>query len=165
MQLYLDGAEQFAERWCGRTFSPDPPIDPELGDVAPAVTKYRSARGKRFVRVPDLRVATSVVLDGVTLTDYFIDSYVTPATHIELASTTTGRGELAITGRWGFSPPPDDAKIAILQLAARGWSRRDARWSDTVQTPDGAVFFYSRNMPDEVANVFRSYRIPNLAVV
>ena len=173
LALFLDGAERFGERWTGRTFAPDPPLDEGL-DTNPEVTKTFSARGKsRLIRVPDLRSASLVTLDGSVLTQdttFYLDSYVEPAAFIELATrfTGSGRGELAVTGRWGMAGTDEqmaDIKLAVLTLAARGYRRRDAQFSDVLNTAAGAQFFWSASMPQEVAAVFTSLRLPNLAFV
>lgn len=171
LNLFLDGAESFAERWTGRTFSPDPPLDDDGNDTLPDVAKSFSARNKtRLIRVPDLRSASSVTLDGSVLvrdTSFYFDSYVEPALFLELATrfTGSGRGELVVTGRWGPLEVDPDIKMAVLTLAARGYARKDANFSDVLNTAAGAQMFWSANMPQEVAAVFTALRLPNLAFV
>jgi hypothetical protein len=58
-----------------------------------------------------------------------------------------------------------DVKMAVLTLAARGYARKDANFSDVLNTAAGASMFWSANMPQEVAAVFTSLRLPNLAFV
>lgn len=170
LSLFLDGAESFGERWTGRTFSPDPPLV-NGADTGPDVVKTFSARNKtRLIRVPDLREVTSVSLDGSLLvrdTSFYVDSYVEPAQFLELATrfTGSGRGELAVTGRWGPLEADPDVKQAVLTLAARAYARKDANFSDVLNTAAGAQMFWSANMPQEVAAVFTSLRLPNLAFV
>ena len=169
MQLLLDGAELFFERTTGRLFSPLPELVNEVDTAAPVIKKF-SARGRRLINIPDLRTATAVTLDGAALVEdsgYYFDAYVEPATQFSLVSypASGSRGELAITGRWGWNPSPPDAKSAIITLAARIYKKKDTLWSDTIQTAEGAVFFFSRNMPEEVEAVWRSYRTPNFAIV
>jgi hypothetical protein len=170
LQLFLDGAEGFAERWTGRTFSPDPPLDSNGDDTGVPVVKTFSARGKtRLIRVPDLRVADSVTLDGSVLVEgasFFYDAYVEPAQFLELTNRYVGtNGALVVTGRWGQLEIDPDVKLAVLTLAARGYRRRDANFSDALNTAAGAQFFWSTNMPEEVRAVFVSLRLPNLAFV
>jgi hypothetical protein len=171
LQLFLDGAESFGERWTGRTFSPDPPLDSAGADTGADVAKSFSARNKtRLIRVPDLRSAASVTLDGSALvrdTSFYFDSYVEPAQFLELSVpfTGSGRGELVVTGRWGPLEVDPDVKMAVLTLAARGYARKDANFSDVLNTAAGASMFWSANMPQEVAAVFTSLRLPNLAFV
>jgi hypothetical protein len=170
LKLFLDGAETFAERWTGRTLSPDPPLV-NGADTGSPVTKTFSARGKtRLIRVPDLREATAVTMDGTALvrdSTFYFDSYTQPAAWIELTVpfTGSGRGELSVTGRWGPLEVAPDVKQAVLTLAARAYRRRDANFSDVLNTAAGAQFFWSANMPQEVAAVFTSLRLPNLAFV
>jgi hypothetical protein len=171
LQLFLDGAERFGERWTGRSFSPDPPLDANGDDTGADVTKTFSARNKtRLIRVPDLREVTSATLDGTLLTrdsTFYVDSYVEPALFFELVTrfTGSGRGELAVTGRWGPLEVDADVKAAVLVLAARGYKRRDASFSDVLNTAQGAQMFWSMNMPEEVRAVFVSLRLPNLIFV
>lgn len=170
VQMFLDGAESFGERWTGRTFSPDPPLVNGVDSGAP-ITKLFSVRNKtKLIRVPDLREVTAVTLDGSAFTrdtNFYLDAYVEPALFLELALpfTGSGRGELAVTGRWGMTTVLPDVKNAVLVLAARGYARRDANFSDVLNTAAGAQFFWSQNMPTEVAAVFSSLRLPNLAFV
>lgn len=170
LDLFLNGAEKFGERWTGRTFSPDPPLVSGV-DSAPPVTKTFGARNKtRLIRVPDLREATAVTMDGSTFiqnTNFYLDAYVEPALFLELAFpfTGSGAGELAITGRWGPLAVDDDVKEAVLVLAARGYARKDANFSDVLNTAGGAQMFWSANMPAEVREVFTLLRLPNLAFV
>lgn len=168
MQLFLDGAESFAERWVKRTFSPDPPLDDDEFDTLAPVKKSFPVRGRsRLIRVPDLREITSATLDGSTLTrdtNFYLDEYYEPALFFQLVTrfTGSGPGKLEITGRWGPLVPDPDVKLAVLTLAARGYRRRDANFSDVLQTQTGAQMFWSTNMPEEVRKVFENLRIPNL---
>lgn len=170
LNLFLNGAEKFGERWTGRTFSPDPPLVNGVDSGAP-VTKTFSARNKtRLIRVPDLREATAVTMDGsafIQNTNFYLDSYVEPALFLELAIpfSGSGPGALAVTGRWGSLTVDDDVKQAVLTLAARAYSRKDANFSDVLNTAAGAQMFWSANMPAEVREVFQSLRLPNLAFV
>lgn len=170
LNLFLDGAERFGERWTGRTFSPDPPLVSGVDSGTP-VTKTFSARNRtRLIRVPDLREATAVTMDGsafVQNTNFYLDAYVEPAQFLELAVpfTGSGAGVLEITGRWGSLAVDADVKEAVLVLAARGYARKDANFSDVLNTAAGAQMFWSANMPNEVKEVFQSLRLPNLAFV
>jgi hypothetical protein len=169
LQSLLDGAEVFLEGHLNRTFAPLPDLV-NGADTAPPVVKTFGVHGKARVRVPDLRSPTAVTLDGVSLiaeTDYSHDGFDEPAVWLTLPSTLVrppvppGRGLLSVTGRWGFPDPEKLAGIkdAILTLAARKYKRRDANWSDTNQTASGAVFFYSRDIPDEIKTVLDDWRI------
>lgn len=188
--VILAGAEQFVMTFTGRQFYAEPAL---VGgaDTAPPVTKTITVRrSQRYVRIPDLRVATSVTLDNAAIgagTGYDIaDTFTEPATRIKLLNYspyTAGwapnpwspysYSTVQITGRWGFITttsngtlgPPDDVKDAVLTLAARRWRERDAAWSDAVQSQEGAVFQYFRTMPESVRQVLLMYRPFNFALV
>lgn len=166
--LFLDSAEKFAERWSGRTFSPDPPLDENGADTEAPVAKSFTTRGRsKLIRVPDLREVASATLDGSALvqnTSFYVDAFTEPAVFFELASrfSGSGPGELVVTGRWGPLEVDPDVKLAVLTLAARGYKRRDANYSDVLQTASGAQMFWSTNMPEEIRQVFVNLRIPNL---
>jgi len=168
MGLFLDGAERFAERWIKRTFSPDPPLDEDELDTLSPVTKSFPLRGRsRLIRVPDLRETVSATIDGSTVlrdTDFYVDDFEEPALFVNLVNrfTGSGQGKLEITGRWGPLVPDPDVKLAVLTLAARGYKRRDANFSDVLQTQSGNQLFWSSNMPEEVRKTFENLRIPNL---
>ncbi len=177
----LGGAEAFAERYCRRRFSPDPPLDSNGDDTGTPVTKILSTRGRSVIRVRDLRSGT-LTLGGLLLNSAFDYEFGyamegEPATHLFLMpriSTYFARApsmfgafvnDLTITGRWGWSPTPDDVKDGVLTIAARKFRERSANWGDTVTFPEGGAISYFRLMPASVKAAFDSYRVANLALV
>lgn len=173
LQAMLDAAAGLCQRYTSRLFEPDPPFDVDGNDTGTAVIRRFPARGRTRIKIPDLRVATAVTLDGVSLTanvGYYIEAYPT-ATSIQLVQgsafiSSMSAGELAITGRWGMLQAPDEIKRSILEYAARKYHQKTARWSDQV-TPsmEGGTFSYFRSIPDEIRMIWDQYRQPNLAIV
>lgn len=174
MNLMLDGCEQQVEKYTGRFFSPTPALDGDGGDTGTPVAKTFKVR-KATVRIPDLRTATSVTLDGATLTEgsgYDIEDYGEPATHIKLLTWTpytwqlTAYSQLTITGRWGFNPTPADIKDATYRMAGRFYREREAMWSDSMETPDGTGFLFRSSwietMPKSVRGVLDMYALPRV---
>lgn len=168
----LDSAEEWAERQITRTFAPLPaPVNG--ADTGTPVVKKFNAKRRNSITVPDLRVITSITLDGVALvegTDYEIDNYDEPATMVDLnpnrIALASQRQELVITGRWGFWPVgPWKAKEGILVLAARAYRRRDASWQDMLTTEDGTTTIFAEDLPTETKMMFEQFRHYHLAVV
>jgi hypothetical protein len=168
----LLGVEAFVERYCGHTFAPLPPfVDGE--DTGSPVTKTFAARGRTTVKVPDLRVALSVTLDGGTLDPdygYVLEQtggdpamrlYLTRTPYLLLGDT----GALRIVGRWGMLETPDDIRESVITLASRKWRERDAAYSDQVITAEGSVMAYFRQLPGSVKVTLDAYRDTKIAVV
>jgi hypothetical protein len=177
-QAVLDSAAGFVQKISGRIFSPQPAL---VGgaDTAPPVTKTFSARGRRRLRVPDLRLSNDLVvqLDGVSLTaatayDLGPGLDEEPATYITLSDISPyvairplWTSILTITGRWGFNPTPPEIKDAVCVLAARAWRDRDANWVDQMQTADGALYAYFRQLPQRVQDTVLGYKRTRVAVI
>lgn len=174
----IDSAESWTENYTGRRFSPDPALV-DGADTASPVTRAFSVNEKGWVRIPDLRTATSVEIDDVPLsdgTDYELDVYNAgsePHTSIKLVSYTafvnpyTGRAvssRLEITGRWGFNPAPDDVKDSILALAARQYRRKDAMFADVIDQ-GGVSFEYTKGVPNFITDILALYKFPRIAIV
>jgi hypothetical protein len=180
IQTLISSAERFAARYTRRQFAPLPALVSGV-DSAPAVTKTFTVRpGRITVSVPDLRAVTSVSMDGMLLDTYSgylpVDTAEEPATFIQLfqpygstssllGSSPSGVGALAITGRWGWNPIPDDVKVAVMALTMRMYKERKALWGDTVLLPDGAIVSYFKSLPASVQAGLNTYRKVNLAIV
>ena len=181
----LDSAEATVKQLTGRYFYPTPALDDDGEDTNPEVTKsfrvrrrYNSvSNGRRCIRirVPDLREASEVKLEGVVLTqgqDFDFDSFEgdEPFTSVYLfQSLSTGytagySATLEITGRWGFLTVPGDVKESVLQIAARRYHRRNAMFADQVDTGTGAFDFRGGVHPD-VQSTLRRYRPVQTALV
>src|SRR5215204_2731548 len=145
----IGAAEGMVGRYTGRLFAPNPAVGTD-----PPVTKTFSVRGSGPIRIPDLRSATLVTIDGTTLTlnqDYDFEYGITeePYTSMRLIGWTpysspyamTTTSSLVITGHWGWDPVPDDIKHATLVIAAREYRKRDAMFADIVDTGTGAFEF------------------------
>lgn len=178
LQLFLDGAADYVQRRTGRLLYPDPPLDPATGlDTQPSTTRTFAARGRRRIRITDLRVADSVQLDGYTLTpqtgyDLGPGLQDEPATHITLAMISpyvTVRplwtSLLTITGRWGFSPTPPAAKDAVLFITARRWQRKVGGYADQQTTPDGGLFNFFRQLPQDVQDALADLRPAHITTI
>lgn len=159
--LMLDSAEWFAEKYAGRTFSPIPGPDGDGLDTNPPVAKSFPARGRRRIKIPDLRTLTGISIDGgSTLVygydyDYEITGDEATAKSIVLSPQLffpIGQpGLLTITGRWGFWPEaPPTAKELVLMLCARKWKKRSAGWTDILRTAEGAELFWTKDMPEDI---------------
>lgn len=171
LQDILDGIEASTERILNRTFAPLPEPDVNGADTLPPVEKKFSSRGKSCVRVPDLREITVITLDGLPLvdtTDYQIDNYGEPATDIELNPyrryISNAKGELAITGRWGFWPAPPDGRTLVCSLAARFYRLRDSAFTGQLVTDENVAFFFS-TLPDDLKNMMDGFRVRKVGLV
>jgi hypothetical protein len=168
-------------RYTGRHFFPTPALvtgNPPT-DTNPPVAKTFTVRSSSFVRVPDLRTVSSVVLGGMTLDAS--DPYPAyelwgaegePHTHIRIlraaVSPFASSNILTITGRWGFLEVPDDVKDACATWVARAYKKKDANYADTVQQGiEGAAFQYLNQIPAEIKMTMDSYRAsgPNIALI
>lgn len=168
-----DGAAGIIRRVSEREFYPTPALV-NGADTAPAVPRSYAARGRRRIRVRDLRSATSVVLDGITLTpDYTYDLGTgledEPATWITLntlsayvAIRPAFTSTLVITGRWGFNPTPPEVVDAACQMVAKAWKKSQANWADQMMAADGAMFAYFNQLPDQVRLAVLGYKPLNL---
>lgn len=164
----LDAAEVFVEDYTGRRFSPDPSLAlDDNTDSLPAVTKlFGVGSGQAVVRVPDLRVVESVLLNGSPLSaataggGYRLGATGTsPALRIYLTwpSGASTAGILAVTGRWGWLVPPEPVKHVVKALTMRMYREREAAWADSVAMPDGSVLSYFRQLPASIQGFLRLY--------
>lgn len=171
-----DGAAGLLGKVTGREFYPTPALVNGV-DTAPSVTRTYAARGRRRIRIRDLRAVDSVLLDGVALTNVY--SYDLgpgledePATWLDLnqlspyiAVRPYYTSTLAITGRWGFLVTPPEIWDAAAQMCAKAWKKAQANWADQMATPDGAMFAYFNALPEQVKLAVQQYRPLQLAVV
>lgn len=160
LMTLLSSAILRAQSHAGREFLPTPGV----GD--PAVTRMAHPRGSTYVAVPDVRAIESITADGTLLT---ADQYELvgrrdqPAQGLRLLGA--GAQTVQITGHFGFAAPPDDVRLAILTMAARGFHDAQARLGDRVVDPDGSVTSYFRQLPVEAKGVLDSYRLTAVRLV
>lgn len=161
-QLFLDAASEQVERYCERSFRPDPaPVDE--GEPAPAaVTREVRAHGRRMVRIPDARRLDRVTADGTLLrADQWdllrIGDDPAPALHLDVDAK-----RLELTGFFGWENPPAPVVTAVLTLAARFYHERDARFADQTVDPMGGITNYFRQLPASVLAQISLYRIPGV---
>ena len=170
LQGCLDAAEAFVELYTGRQFATEPALV-SGADTAPPVSKVFHVRpGRLTVPIPDLRSVSSVVLDGVALVadlGYHVAPGAQPTNSLRLlqAPSRYMPGQLVVTGRWGWNPPPADIKDAVLRIASRKLASGAANYSDQVVTPDGSATAYYRQLDGDAQMTLNLYRVPNLAVV
>lgn len=166
--------EALVERWTGRRFSPDPEFAADGTDTLPAVTKsFTVMPGQVVVRIPDLRDMTSITYAGLPMYaagtglgtygyrldeggDTFRRIYLVGS--FSMLSTGALANKIAITGRWGYYPPPEEIKLAVKFLTMRSWREREAAWADSIANPDGSVLSYFREMPASVQGTLRMFR-------
>ncbi len=155
----LDAASRRVEERTGRQFTPTPTSD-AASDVYVVV---QTVPGDRLVRVPDVREASEVTVDGVALdaADYTLRPRAgrpdEPAVWVELPYPAAG--DVAITGRFGFEQVPADVREATVVMAARAVYERNARLADVTQDPEGGVASYFRSIPPTVAATLDAYRV------
>jgi hypothetical protein len=171
LQTELDGEIQRCAAYTGRQLTKLPASDTE-----PAVTLSIAQRGRRFVRVPDAREITAVVVDGVAATDYQLIKAGMPrdgsvylaielyaAAHAHEHHHHHHRGEhpqtVEVTGRFGFDPFPDDLRVAILTEAARHVYERSAGFADSVATGEWGGRSYAKQLGPRSRQVYDSYQL------
>jgi hypothetical protein len=169
LQRMLDGSAAMVEKVTGRKFSPEPALVAGL-DTGTPVTKTFSARGRRRIAIPDLRVATTVVLDSYTLdaaTGYDLGPSLDqePAQTIVLSAISpfvTVRplwtSQLVITGRWGFNPTPPEIIDVVLYATARKYKRSENSYGDQVADASGAAVNYFRQLPQDYQDAVNAYK-------
>jgi len=163
----LESADDFFWQATHRVLEPDP-----ASDTDPPVAKTFRALGTE-VRIPDLREADSVVLDGVELTEhegFEIEPHPSlgePSTHLRLLERTTypDNGVLIVTGWWGFNPPPPFVRKAAADLVIRWLKERNMNYADAMVTPEGMQFSYFRQLPATVQTAITRLRVPRFALV
>jgi hypothetical protein len=181
LSRYLVAAERLAERYARRRFSPGLA---GVGDADVDYTLTLTTFGKTQIRVPDLRAVTSMTHHGTFLdTDDWSVGYgmsgVSPATHIELYSTRPPDryfgmvsrvgghepNDLVITGRWGFSPVPEDIVHAVCLMASKQWRRRDQGYADVTVDETTSYFRVAQSIPGDAKVILDTYKVHNLGIV
>ncbi len=160
----LTAAEDFAERYTGHQF--------ERQDASTKV--FRLPRlGRSRLRIPTARTISSATLDGLGLVyglgydhDYW-DGRGMPLTHVQLLQQPSPYSQrlLALTGDWGWYPPPSDIVDGTYRLASRMFHERQATYSDSVVTAEGGVIQYFRQLPATVQAAFDLIRIRKVGIV
>lgn len=155
LEQILDAAVALAATYTGRQLAAVPAND---GDDPVTVT-VRPA-GSRYIRVPDAREITELLVDGTATTDYTPVGPLDAATVTKIRLLRRGARLVEITGRFGLDPFPADLADAIYVLAARNFHEKDAGYADAVAPGEGAAAAqYFRMMPARVRAVFDSYRV------
>jgi hypothetical protein len=170
LQTELDGEIQRCAAYTARQLTKLPASDTE-----PAVTVSLEQRGRRFVRVPDAREVTAVVVDGVAVTDYQLIRAAMPHDGsvylaVELYAAAHAHGEhhhnraehpqtVEVTGRFGFDPFPDDLRVAILTETARHVYERAAGFADSVATGEWGGRSYAKQLGSRARQVYDSYKL------
>jgi hypothetical protein len=168
VKLFTESAESIIAGATGRNFL--------AADGDPVSMKTIRAAGDQWIRVPDLRDPTSVVVDGLTVTldeDYTLEPdplFGEPATFIALLEPPLRlRGQVSglvqVTGKWGFATCPPDVQQAVIVLAARFYKERDAGFADQLIGPEGIAANYFRQLPAFVQQVVDRYRVRSFAIV
>jgi len=183
VETVIASAEQTVYMESGRHFYPEPALDANDEDTGPEVTKnFRMRRqGQRSVRLPDLREASAVTLDGAELTeglDYDFDmtgdepfqtlTLYWTSPHLAAWAPLSFVMTLEITGRWGWLPAPDDIVEVTLQIAARKYWKKDAQFADQVEvstTTGGNARDYRTGLTTEQIETLHRYRSVRVAMV
>ena len=156
LELLLASASEFVAGETRRNLTPA--LDPD----DPVDVTIRT-RGRRFLRLPDAREVTAVVLDDVALIaeeDYDLHQANRGETFVKLEVLRHSRTAV-ITGRFGLDPVPEDLRDAIYTLAARNYHEKDAMYGDVVAPSEegGAVSFF-RQVPPRVRAILTSWQVP-----
>lgn len=189
LDLMLESASsRMIEQRPERTLEPLPALDNDgLDDGDPVELRFTLAPGQRVIQVPDLRVVEAIAvgtpelpagdpgLRAIAAGGYTLARRPNEACALWLRFTTApsyggAADELRITGRWGPAGVKvgkplavrADVREACLVWAARAFHNRTARYSDTLQTPDGGVASYFRNLPPDVKLVLDSLEVPGV---
>jgi hypothetical protein len=154
-----------------RTLIPDLPGDDPVEVRIPYT-------GGRIVQVPDLREL--VTYNGTLIADNPLGPTLMRrprelcALWLQFGGGWTippyPGGELVLVGRWGPAAArlgdPIEVNPAVreaaLVWAARAYHNRTARYADTVQSPEGGVASYFRNLPPDVKATVDALTIPGL---
>lgn len=183
LEQILRSVSDRVETYCGRAFRPSPGLDAAGNDTLAPVAKtvypmrhtgaWFPSSYTLLVQIPPTREIDQVTLEGAPVTGYtpvgdppwtslqvfdLIYRYYAPS-YLQLS--TLGP-KMVITGRFGWYPPPEDLKDAVLVMAARRYKERDAAYGDAVQLADGGIISYFKQFPPSVQATLDQYR--NLAI-
>ena len=175
-------ASAYLQRATGRQF-----------ELQTGVTKTFTTNGESYVAIPDLRTATSVVLNSSALVvgTSSGDAYLVPDTlqtgvYLGVQFPTRGRrsylshsdwfdrnldrtyvswqpDDLVIVGDWGHDPLPDELMYATKALAAFLTKNPDALLSGFTSTPDGSLV-EAGDLPKPVASFIRDWKVGSAVV-
>lgn len=162
--LYLESAFEQAQApppyGCGRRLLPTPAlVGTPPADTALPVDERIICDGRRYVRIPDAREITRVVIDGVELPR---DRYevLERDDHIVRLDLKRRSRVAVITGRFGFLTLPANLREAIYILAARAFYERAAQYADQVAIAEGAAIqSYYRQLPPRTKLVFATFTV------
>lgn len=178
LRLRLNAALGVLGRHTRRRFDPwpalvevpvDPPTDPPtstLQDTAAAVTFQRRVRnGSRFVRVPDVREITSVVVDGseIETAEYWpakaheSDPDDWPRPVIELARPGL---VVDVTGRFGWVDFDDELQDAIYTVAAYRHYSAEAGMADAIRSAEFGDRVWLKQFPKSVQATLDNLVVP-----
>lgn len=120
----------------------------------------------RIVGVPDLRVLTSIDVDGAAVdVDQVELLWSNPHPYLRLPECPAGRVRVEVAGEFGYSPVPADLADSVYVYAARSYRERDAMYADVVDPGDGSAVTFFRQMPPKVRMVWESYKVPDWPIV
>lgn len=170
-QLLEAASDRIAQERPERTLEPLPALEAGGADTGEPV-EFRRLAG-RVLQVPDLREVTEIRLDDrdpLTASQYALVRRRPgwPAIYLHLSpGLTYGASEVIITGRWGPADsdslePNRAVRHAALVWAARAFHNRTARYADNVQTPDGGIAAYFRQLPPDVLATVNALQIPGV---
>jgi hypothetical protein len=177
----IRAASAFLERATGRQFTPQT-----------ATTKTFTSNGAAAMRIPDLRTASSVTLQGAALdadeTFWLIPDNRGVYTTLQLRPFGSGYessyksnpqwfdrnldrwggggslpNDLVITGDWGWDPLPEELLHATKVLAAYYTRRPASVLADAQVTPEGTELRYSQ-LPHEVRDFIKSWSLGSMLV-
>jgi hypothetical protein len=178
----IRAASAFIERATGRQF-----------EAQSATTKTFTTNGLSALRIPDLRSATSITLQGATLdadeSYWLITDNRGIYTTLQFRAYGTGYSylsnpqwfdrnldrywgrygygslpnDLVITGNWGWDPLPEDLLHATKVLAAWYTKRPASVLANVAFTPDGNTLNYSE-YPPEVASFIEAWKLGPMLV-
>jgi hypothetical protein len=149
-------------------------------------TKYFTTEGRASLRIPDLRSATSITLQGAAESYWLLGANGGVTTSIQFRAFGSGSrygylsnpewfdrnldrdwarygssslpNDLVITGDWGWDPYPSDFLHAVKVLAAWYTKRPASVLANVAFTPDGNVLNYG-DFPPEVSAFIRSWKL------
>jgi hypothetical protein len=149
-----------AQRITGRMLElPDVASDPD-----DEVTGVWPLRRRRYLRIPDARSVSLVLVDGEevparTLTE---DGYelIGDPTAWTIRLPAAGM-QLEITGTFALWPTPKEVKGAILDLAGRQYKSAEGGLGDVVEHgDDGALITYTERLPLSIRQPFELWQVP-----
>lgn len=145
----IDAASQAIDTYTDRSFAA------EVGDRT-----YRYTSGG-VLYVNDLVSVTSITNGDGTALDMASVTLAPPADTPKWMVISTGltRGEITITGVWGYGAAvPADIVQACVRWAAYMYRQKDAQVYETTAIPDAGVITVPQGMPADVKILLDRYR-------